>query len=120
MKWVILFALAGAALVPSAADAAGTFDGSWSTTVACDTAPDGARAYTWTFSSTVHNGRLIGLKGTPGEASSGRLTGTIRPDGSASLAMSGQTGAVDYSVGRVAPRTAFHFTANGHFDTSQG
>ena len=116
----IAIAAAACALLPLAANAAGSFDGIWNTTVACDTASDGARAYNWTFASTVRNGRLDGQRGGPGGASSGRLTGTIRPDGTASLRMNGYTGPEDYSVGRVRPRTPFHFTAGGHFDASHG
>jgi hypothetical protein len=99
---------------------AGPFDGSWNTTLVCDTAADGARGYTWTFVSNVRNGRVSGQNGTPGTPSSGRLTGTIRPDGSAQLQVRGITGSVEYNVGRVAPNLPFHFTASGHFDADQG
>ena len=121
MKILALIAIiSGCAAITQAAYAAGPFDGTWNTTVACATASDGAKAYNWTFASTVRNGRLDGQRGSPGAPSSGHLTGTIRADGAASLRMNGDTGPEDYSVGRVAPKSPFHFTASGHFDASQG
>ena len=119
LRLIPLAGLITAALSPSLA-AAAQFEGAWNTVVSCDMAAGGAKGYVWRFAGDVKNGRYRGQYGTPGQASSGLLTGAIGADGGARFSMSGYTGAVDYSVGFVQPKTPFHFTANGHFDASHG
>jgi hypothetical protein len=73
--------------------AAEQFDGRWTLTLKCPKAPDGAKAYTHIFDVNVKDGMLDGDYVVPGQNNGHfHLNGPIRPDGSAYLHMSGETG----------------------------
>jgi hypothetical protein len=88
--------------------------------VICETAPDGARGYTWMFRADVHDGALLGHYNPPGAVPSGTLSGQINSDGSGVFVMRGLTGERIATVGRVNPGTPFSYTANVHFDRMHG
>lgn len=114
--------LFSAALIAStsAVAASSPFDGTWNVSVQCAQAADGAEAYNWSFPAQVRNGFMRGQRGAPGGINSSSISGQIKPDGSALLAVSGRTGRPEYSVGRVAPGHPFHFTVTAHFDARSG
>lgn len=91
------------ALGPAAASAASRFDGNWSTTITCENARD-ALGYTLHFASTVTNGVLHGVYGTPGQASSLQIDGTLTPAGAVSVLAQGRTGSKEFVPGRDTPR----------------
>ena len=111
-----------AVLSAASAPAAGpqSFDGSWTVVIDCAQAPDGARPYRWRFDALVREGSLLGQFHQPETNSSGTLSGLIQPNGDALLRMNGNTGAPEYSAGRVRAGTPFHYTANAHFGATSG
>ena len=118
-------ALLAALLLTCLADAASAagpqrYDGSWQTTVSCAAARD-ALGYSFRFVSTVKNGVLQGLHGTPGQASSLQIDGTIEADGSGKLYAKGFTGSKEYVPGRDTPRgTEYGYDIDAHFEQSSG
>jgi hypothetical protein len=111
--------LAGATVAARAADMR-AFDGIWAVTVICETAPDGAKGYTWMFRADVHDGALLGHYNSPGAVPSGTLSGQINSDGSGVFVMRGLTGDRIATVGRLNPGSPFSYTANVHFDHAHG
>jgi hypothetical protein len=84
--------------------AAEQFDGRWTLTLKCPKAPDGAKAYTHIFDVNVKDGMLDGDYVVPGQNNGHfHLNGPIRPDGSAYLHMSGETGQSEYTFGHPSP-----------------
>jgi hypothetical protein len=75
-----------AAGVPLAlwAQSAGSFDGAWTTSMACD-ASEHMPAYQWTFASTISNGVFHGQHGQEGGPGYMVIDGPIKPDGTAKL-----------------------------------
>ena len=89
-------------------------------TVSCAAARD-ALGYSFRFVSTVKNGVLQGLHGTPGQASSLQIDGTIEADGSGKLYAKGFTGSKEYVPGRDTPRgTEYGYDIDAHFEQSSG
>ncbi len=76
--WLMLFC------APILAAQAGHFDGTWTTTMACD-ASTRMPAYQWKFPSTIANGSFHGQHGEEGGPGYLIIDGTINPDGSAKL-----------------------------------
>jgi hypothetical protein len=96
------------------------FDGTWWTTVSCSAARD-ALGYAFRFPSFVKNGVLHGVHGTPGEASSLQIDGTIRPDGTGKLFATGRTGSKEFVPGRDTPRgTEYSYSIDVQFAGSAG
>jgi hypothetical protein len=112
-------ALAGATVASRAADIR-AFDGIWAVTVICETAPDGAKGYTWMFRADVHDGALLGHYNPAGAVPSGTLSGQINSDGSGVFVMRGLTGDRISTVGRLNPGSPFSYTANVHFNRTHG
>ena len=79
--WLLLL---GAPLLAGAQAAPGQFDGSWTTTMACDESAH-MPAYKWTFASTIAGGSLHGQHGEQGGPGYMVVDGPINPDGSAKL-----------------------------------
>lgn len=71
-------------LLPLRAQAA-AFDGEWSVLQLCETSPEGARGYKWTYPATVRAGYFAGQYRQEGQSPSMSLKGTIKPAGSAIL-----------------------------------
>lgn len=100
--------------------ASGPFDGIWSVTLTCPTAPDGATGYSFYFAARVKDGVLHGERGTRGQSGWLALDGQLQPDGTAILFAKGLTGPTNYNVGRVPPLTQYEYHVNAHFDAVQG
>jgi hypothetical protein len=81
-KSLVLAALFAPALL--SAQAAGPFDGTWTTNMSCD-ASTHMPAYTWTFVSTIANSNYHGQHGEEGGPGYMVMDGAISPDGSAKL-----------------------------------
>jgi hypothetical protein len=84
MKKKIWLLLACAASFAGAQAQAGHFDGTWTTTMACD-ASEHMPAYKWTFVSTIANGAYHGQHGEQGGPGYMVMDGAINADGSAKL-----------------------------------
>ena len=109
-------------LAPGVTMAAGTnrFDGNWDTILSCANARD-ALGYSFRFVSTVKNGVLHGVHGSPGQPSSLEMDGTIGADGTGKLYAKGRTGSREYVPGRDAPRgTEYFYTIEARFEGSTG
>ena len=108
-------------LAPASAEAAtSAFDGRWSVAVSCETAPDGASGYRWTFPASVSGGVMRGQYNTPGQSPSATLGGSIAASGAATLTVRGITGVPEYAVGRVRAGTPFRYTVKAQFDANSG
>lgn len=95
------------------------FDGEWDTIVSCPNA-SGALGYSFEFPSRVKDGVLHGQKGTKGEPGWLELNGTILPDGSASLYVSGLVGAAPYAVGQVPAGSNYGYHVDARFANDAG
>ncbi|MEP7181844.1 MAG: adenylate/guanylate cyclase domain-containing protein [Betaproteobacteria bacterium] len=104
----------------SAAAANTAFDGTWSVTVVCPVAADGAAGYRLEFVAQVTAGHLLAVHGTEGNQDSLRVAGDIRPDGSALLIARGRTGDPKYSVGRVQTGSPYGYRVGVRFEGSTG
>lgn len=118
----MILAAAGGLYVAAApaALAATRFDGNWAVTLVCQATADGAKPYTWQFPAQVRDGGMRGQHGTPGQAYSMTLEGTIRPDGSATMTASGLTGSASTTLGRVSTGTPYSFPVTARFDGASG
>ncbi len=83
-KTLCLGLLCAPLFVLNAQAPAGRFDGTWTTTVACD-ASNHMPAYKWTFNSTVANGNFHGQHGEEGGPGYLLIDGPVKDDGSAKL-----------------------------------
>jgi len=111
--------LAAATISPALAQTA-AFDGTWSVTQECETAPDGARGFKWAYDVTVKGGRLVGQYGTKDKPSSLTLSGQIKPDGSATLRASGLNGKSDHTAGFGQPGEKFSYPVEARFEAKRG
>lgn len=114
----VSFLIVGAAMPRDASAAA--FDGTWTVVQDCQAAPDGARAYKWTFDAVVKDGNLVGEYGTRGKPASQTLTGTIGADGSARLLATGLNGNPDHVLGYQQPGSSFTFPVTAKFSGAKG
>ena len=101
MRRIALFAMV-LGLVSNVASAqnARFFDGNWIVTMVCEPVVDGVPGYSLSFWAQVANGMLRGLYGIEGRPPWLRLEGPIAPNGVAMLIAQGQSGVLDYAVGR--------------------
>jgi hypothetical protein len=108
-------------LLPGISLAAGSrsFDGAWLTTISCPAAED-APAYSRQFVSTVKEGELYGVYGTPGEASSLELGGPIAADGTAKLYAKGRTSSTENDEPETPRGASYSYSVNAHFAASSG
>ena len=122
-KLAAIVAVAAAVLGCGPAEAAGTtsFDGNWNLTYICaNTRTGGGRGFTWMMLAQIHGGSLIAQRGQKGGLDSATIIGKIDADGDGLLRFEGLTGASDYTIGKVAPLTPYHYTADVHFDATRG
>jgi hypothetical protein len=84
MKKTIWLVMAFAPILAGAQAPAGHFDGTWTTTMACD-ASEHMQAYKWTFVSTIANGSFHGQHGEEGGPGYLVVDGPINADGSTKL-----------------------------------
>jgi hypothetical protein len=105
----------------TAADQPSPFDGDWDVTLACPASADGrAMAYSFEFPAQAKNGEMVGERGTPGEPGWLRLTGPIRPDGSAALTAEGMTNIPGYALYAVKRGTHYIHAVTARFDGRHG
>ena len=88
-KSLLLLFLCSVAPVQAHAE---VFDGAWSVLEVCESSPEGARGYKWTYPATVRDGYFVGQYRQEGQSPSMSLKGRIKPDGSASLIAHGISG----------------------------
>ena len=90
----------GLAPAAAAGGAAGAFDGRWEITLTCPPhhEDDDAKGYVHRFPAEIRDNVLRGVHGTEGPPSWHLLSGTIAPDGSASLRLDGIVNNPDYAV----------------------
>jgi hypothetical protein len=101
--------------------AANDLSGRWTLTLKCSKAPDGALPYTHIFDVNVKDGMLDGDYVVPGQNNGHfHLSGPIRPDGSAYLHMSGETGKSEYTFGHPDPGSPINFDLDVKFTALQG
>jgi hypothetical protein len=106
--------------IVSPAASAQRYDGAWQTTVSCAAARD-ALGYSFRFMSIVKDGVLHGSRGTPGEASSLQIDGTITADGVGKLYAKGLTGSKEFVPGRDTPRgTEYNYNIDARFGEATG
>jgi len=84
LRKAVSLALLGTPLLLGAQSAAGSFDGNWNTTMACD-ASTHMPAYQWTFLSTISNGTFHGQHGEQGGPGYLVIDGSVHSDGTAKL-----------------------------------
>ncbi len=97
----------------------GPFDGMWSVEIGCPAVGD-VEAYNWRFPVQVSSGVLSGHYQSPTNSALGSLSGRIRPDGQALVAVVGRTGPEQVATGHERPGTPFRYTANVRFDAHGG
>jgi hypothetical protein len=97
-----------------------SFDGIWSVIEICDTSPEGARGYQWTYPATVKDGYFAGQYRQEGQSPSMSLKGMIKPDGSASLIAHGISASSDYNVKFAPPQTPINFEVRASFTGKTG
>jgi hypothetical protein len=109
-----------AAAKPAAAAAgAGRFDGTWNVTLNCPKT-DTAQGYVNRFAAQVRDGYLQGDFGTQGTAGSLRLSGSIQPDGTATLDAKGLTGDPKYNPTGGSAGTPYGYNVVAEFDGARG
>ena len=121
--WTFAAAATTATVILSGGDAlaAAQFDGRWTLTLRCSKAPDGSRGYTVIFGVNINDGTLVGDYVVAGQNNGHfHLDGPIRPDGSAYLHMTGETGKSGFSYLNPKPGTPFDFDLDVKFTASQG
>ena len=100
--------------------AAGPFDGTWSVTQDCPTAPDGALGYKFLFDVTIKDGELVGQYGNKAQGPFETLSGRINSDGSANLMAKGLNGKSEHTVGFQQPGSPFSFPVTARFEANRG
>ena len=94
------------------------FDGTWNVTVHCP-AHGGASGYTHRFPAQVNDGKLEAQSGVTGQPSSLMLSGTIQPDGTASINARGVTGDPKYTANRTS-KSPYAYRVDVRFEGSRG
>jgi len=95
------------------------FDGTWAVVVDCPT-HGRAAGYVLKFSGHVKDGVLLAQHGIQGKPNSLTLSGTIQPDGSASIEGRGITGDPRFSVTNEGAGTPYGYRAAARFEGSRG
>lgn len=98
--------------------AAQSFDGAWTTVVACSQFGN-VKGYHWRFPTRVQGGALSGQITNP-DNSSGELSGAIGDDGNAQLTMIGRAGNSDFNYDHAAAGSAIRYTVTAHFSARSG
>jgi hypothetical protein len=104
---------------PSLAEDANPFDGSLNAEVVCPASPDRGAGYAWRLPVRITEGTLSGTYHSPTTQAEGDLSGWVRPDGKAIVAVTGLAGR-DQSIGHVLPGTRFRYTADVQFAGDKG
>ena len=109
---------------PAGASAAGgPFDGEWSVVLDCADTKDRnglVKGYEYNFHVMIANGKLQGQYGAKGAPASVVYSGEVGVDGALEVRATGNTGASDYSVGKVARGMAYSYTLAGRLEGSHG
>lgn len=113
----IVFALVLSAA--TVAEAATSFDGSWTVTLKCEAQPK-VKPFTYIFKAEIKDGKLSGQYGAAGQPSSMSLVGPVTPDGTAKLVANGLVGNPDYAAKNVARNTAYSYEVTARFTETRG
>jgi hypothetical protein len=113
------FLFVAATLLATTSAQAASFDGEWTVTQACPDAKE-AKGYTIHYPATVKGAEIHGQFRKVGETPSMTLTGTIQPDGTAAITVTGLTGNPKYSLKNVATGSPVNFSVTGKFDDGKG
>jgi len=98
------------------------FDGAWNVTLTCPphNEDDEAKGYTHRFPGQVTNGQLRAVHGVEGEPGWHLLTGTIAPDGSATLRLEGIVNNPDHAINHAQRGKAYKYRVKALFEQSSG
>ena len=96
------------------------FDGTWSVLEVCESSPEGARGYKWTYPATVKDGYFVGQYRQAGQSPSMSLKGIIKPDGSASLIAHGISDDSDHNIKFAPAQTPINFEVRANFTGRTG
>ena len=107
------------AKAPAVPASAGRFDGTWNVTLDCPKTGT-AQGYVNRFVAQVRDGYLQGDFGTQGTAGSLRLSGSIQPDGTATLDAKGLTGDPKYNPTGGSAGTRYGYNVVAEFDGARG
>jgi hypothetical protein len=116
-KSLLLLFLCSVAPVQAHAE---VFDGAWSVLEVCESSPEGARGYKWTYPATVKDGYFVGQYRQEGQSPSMSLKGRIKPDGSASLTAHGISGDSDHNIKFAPAQTPINFEVRADFTGRTG
>ncbi|HEY7204435.1 MAG TPA: caspase family protein [Methylomirabilota bacterium] len=104
---------------PARARDAARFDGVWAVTVQCP-AHGGAAGYTKRLTAHVKDGALSAQQGSVGQPNSLMLSGTIQPDGKASIEARGTVGDSRNAAGALSRGTAYVYPVDAVFEEARG
>lgn len=96
------------------------FDGTWSVLEVCESSPEGARGYKWTYPATVKDGYFVGQYRQEGQSPSMSLKGMIKPDGSARLIAHGISADSDHNIKFAPAQTPINFEVRANFTGKTG
>ena len=111
-KFLVLFLLCSLLSLQAYAE---SFDGTWSVLQTCESSPEGARGYKWTYPATVKDGYFDGQYRQEGQSPSMSLKGMIKPDGSASLIAHGISADSDHNIKFAPAQTPINFEVRASF-----
>jgi hypothetical protein len=103
----------------NARNPAGRFDGIWTVTVQCP-AHRGAIGYTKRLVAQVKDGALTAQQGRAGQPNSLVLSGTIQPDGKASIDARGVVGDSRTAVGGLSQGAEYAYRVDAVFEDTRG
>jgi hypothetical protein len=104
---------------PAKTRSAARFDGVWNVTVQCP-AHGGAAGYTKRLVAQVKDGALTAQQGRAGQPNSLMLSGTIQPDGKASIDARGVVGDSKSAVGGLSQGAAYAYHVDAVFEDTRG
>jgi hypothetical protein len=105
------------------AQGATPFDGEWNVTLECpfhEGKANDAKGYRYQFPAEVKNGALRGSQGREGEPSWFFLTGTIAPDGTATLKADGIVGNQSSAANNAQRGTPYTYRVRARFERDKG
>lgn len=111
---------------PAAATAApgsSAFDGHWAVSVVCEDVQKLGKlikGYTFNLFGDIKDGALKAQGGQEGQPASLTMVGTVQPDGTAEIRVTGFTGNPDMAVGHVRSGSPYSYSMRGTFTQTQG
>lgn len=101
---------------------AGTFDGTWQTTLTCPTVSnnENTKGYLIKFPTEIVNGQMTGAYGVDGEPGSLTLKGKVTDTGEAAFEINGLVGDSEYALRKTSKGKDYWYRAIGRFTSSSG